>query len=52
MSYDFPGGPVAKTSHSQCKGPGSTPGQGTKSHMPQLRVPMLILKTEESESCH
>ncbi|TEA31056.1 hypothetical protein DBR06_SOUSAS9610115, partial [Sousa chinensis] len=24
--------------------PGSTPGQGTRSHMPQLRVHMLQLK--------
>ena len=37
---DFPGGPVAKTPRSQCKGP----GQGTRSHMPQLRVRMPQLK--------
>ena len=30
---DFPGGPVGKTPHSQCRGPGSIPGQGTRSHM-------------------
>ena len=34
---DFPRGPMAKTSHSQCRGPGSIPGQGTRAHMPQLR---------------
>ena len=34
---DFPGGPVAKTPCSQCRGLGSTPGQGTRSHMLQLR---------------
>ena len=28
---DFPGGPVGKTLHSQCRGPGSIPGQGTRS---------------------
>ena len=28
------GGPVAKTSCSQCRGPGSIPCQGTRSHMP------------------
>ena len=30
---DFPGGPVAKTLHFQC----GEPGEGTRSHMPQLR---------------
>ena len=39
---DFPGHPVAKTLHSQwaplyAGGPGSIPGQGTRSYMPQLR---------------
>ncbi|XP_024617327.1 uncharacterized protein LOC112410801 isoform X1 [Neophocaena asiaeorientalis asiaeorientalis] len=43
-SQDFPGGPVAKTSCTQCRGPGSNPGQGTGSHMPQLRVRMPQLK--------
>lgn len=33
----FPGGPVAKTRPSQCRSPGSTPGQGARSHMLQLR---------------
>ena len=33
---NFPGGPVeAKIPRCQCRGPGSMPGQGTKSHMPQ-----------------
>ena len=32
-TWDFPGGPVGKTPHSQCKGPGSIPGQGTRSCM-------------------
>ena len=41
---DFPGGPVAKTQHSQCRGPGLIPSQGTRSHMPQLRVCVLQLK--------
>ena len=30
--------PVAKTPHSQCRGLGSIPGQGTRSYMPQRRV--------------
>ena len=34
---DFPGGPVAGTLRSQCKGPGSIPGQGARAHMLQLR---------------
>jgi len=33
MSRDFPGGPVAKTLCSNAGGPGSIPGQGTRSHM-------------------
>ena len=35
---DFPGGPVAKTPHSQCRVLGSSPGWGTRSHMSQIRV--------------
>ena len=31
--WDFPGGPVGKTLCSQCGGPGSIPGQGTRSHI-------------------
>ena len=44
---DFPGGPVAKTLHSQCRGLGSIPGVGTVSHISQLRVhmPQLRLST-------
>ena len=34
---DFPGGQVAKTSHSQCRGLGSILGQRTRPHVPQLR---------------
>ena len=34
---DFPRGPVAETSHSQIRGPGSIPGQGTRAHRPQRR---------------
>ena len=30
---DFPGGPVARASRSQCRGLGSIPGQETRSHM-------------------
>ena len=34
---DFLGGPMAKILHSQCRGPGSIPGRGTRFHMPQRR---------------
>ena len=35
---EFPGGPVARTPCSQCRGPGLIPSQGTRSsHMPQLK---------------
>ena len=37
VDHHFPGGPVSKTSCSQCRGPGSIPGQRTGSHMLQLR---------------
>ena len=43
---DFPCGPIAKILHSQCRGvPSSIPGQGTRSHMPQLKIPCA--KTEK-----
>ena len=34
---DLPGGPVAKTLHSQCRRPRFNPRQGPRSHMLQLR---------------
>ena len=34
---NFPGDPEAKILSSQCRGPGWIPGQGMRSHMPQLR---------------
>ena len=42
-NWDLPGGPVAKTPCSQCKGPGLIPAQGTRSHMLQAReyIPKL-----------
>ena len=35
-----PGGPVVETPHSQCRGPGSAPGWGTRSCMLELRACM------------
>ena len=40
-SGDFPGGPVAKPQAPNAGGLGSIPGQGTRFHIPQLRVLML-----------
>ena len=37
MFGDFSDGGVAKTPSSQCRGPASIPGQGTRFHMLQLR---------------
>ena len=37
---EFPSGPMAKTLCSRCSDLGSIPGQGTRSHMLQLRVHM------------
>ena len=42
--WDFPGGPVARIHAPNAGGLGSIPGQGTRSHMSQLRVRMLQLK--------
>ena len=39
-SEDFPGGPVARFRAPNAEGPGSIPGQGTRSPMIQLRVLM------------
>ena len=41
---NFPGGPVAKTAHTNAGALGSSLGQGTRYHMPQLRVHMPQLK--------
>ena len=39
---DFPGGPVAKTPHSQCRGPGFDPWSG-------IQIPHA---TTKDSSCH
>ena len=38
---NFPGGPVAKTHTPNAEDLGLIPGQGTRSHMPQLRSKIL-----------
>ena len=46
----FPVAPAAKTPCSHGRGPGSVPGQGTRSHTPQLRVHMPQLKIRHAET--
>ena len=46
---DFPGGPVAKTLLSQCRGPGFCPSSGNKSCMPQFKIPCDSAKTQSSQ---
>ena len=36
---DFPGGPAVKTPRSQCRGPGSIRGQGTRTRLLQVKDP-------------
>ena len=43
---DFPGAPVAKTPHSQCREARLIPCQETRSHMLQFRVHMLHQKKD------
>ena len=44
-TWIFPGGPVAKTLHSQCKGPGFDSGWGTRSHMLKIKILHAITNT-------
>ena len=52
QSRNFPGSPVAWTPHSQRRGPGSIPGQGTRSPMPQLKILCASMKITDSECCY
>ena len=47
LGRDFPGGLVFQTLCSQFRDPGLIPGQGTRPHLPQLRMPRAIVKTED-----
>ena len=42
----FLGDPVAENLHSQCRGPCSITVQGTRFHMPQLKIPYATMKTQ------
>ena len=46
-SWDFPGSPVAKTPFPSAVGLGLIPGQGTRSHMLQIKIPYSMTKTQE-----
>jgi len=46
---DFPGGPAAKAPCSQPSSEGSTPGEVTRSHMPQPQILCAITKTRHSQ---
>ena len=45
---DFPGGPEAKAPTSNAGGPGSVLGQGTRSHMLQLKISYAITNTQNN----
>ena len=52
---EFPGGPVLRTPHFHCQGPGSIPGQGTKipqaaQHDQKRKKKKKILKWNENAS--
>ena len=49
FSQDLPGGPGTKTPHSQCRGQGSIPRQGTRSHMLQPKILHAKTKTQCSQ---
>ena len=49
LALDFPDDPVVKTLHSQCRGPGSVSDQGTRSHVPKLKIPSATTKTWSSQ---
>ena len=46
---NFPGSSVAKTLCSPCRGLSLIPGQGSRSHMPQLKIPHAETKTRCSQ---
>ena len=44
---DFPGGPVVRTQAPNAGGLGSIPGQGTRSHMSQLKISHTAIKIKD-----
>ena len=49
-SWDFPGGPAAKAQCSHDRGPRFNPGQGTRSCMPQLKIPHATKQREATKT--
>ena len=50
LFWGFPGGPVVKTQLlPNAAGWGLFPGQGTRSHMPQLKIPRAATETQGSQ---
>ena len=49
LKWDFCGGPTGKTVALNARVLGSFPGQGTRSHMPQLTVHMLRLRPSSNK---
>lgn len=50
LQGDLPHGPVAETPHSKCRGLGSIPDQGGRSHMLPLRVHTSQIKNPTCRS--
>ena len=50
--WDFPSGPVVKTSCSQCKRLGLIPGEGTRSRTLQLKIPHVSTKAKDLANCN
>ena len=46
-NQEFPGGPVAKTPCSQCRGPRFIPGQGNRPHPLRLKIPPMATKIKD-----
>ena len=46
IQRDFPGSSVTKGPCTQCRGLSLIPGQGTRSHMPQIRICLLKLRVQ------
>ena len=49
LCEDFPGGPAVKLRAPNAGGPGLILGQGTRSHMLQLKIPGASAKTQHSQ---
>ena len=48
-SWYYPGGPVAKIPYPSAGGSGLIPDWGTRSHIPQLKIPHIVTKTQHCQ---